>query len=41
MTDHRQLTRFDTVLQAVEFPALVTGLDTGLAEVNRDAFCIP
>lgn len=28
----------DAVLEAVEFPAAVTGLDTGLAHVNRDTF---
>ena len=29
----------DAVLEAVELPAAVTGLDTGLAHVDRDAFC--
>jgi hypothetical protein len=29
----------DTVLEAVQLPALVTGLDTGLTEVDRDTFC--
>mmetsp|Transcript_3944 Transcript_3944/g.8793 ORF Transcript_3944/g.8793 Transcript_3944/m.8793 type:complete len:174 (+) Transcript_3944:1031-1552(+) len=28
----------DSVLEAVEFPAAVTGLDTGLAQVDRDTF---
>ena len=28
----------DTVLEAVEFPAAVTGLDTGLAHMDRDTF---
>lgn len=30
--------RGDSVLQAVEFPALVTDLDTGLTEMDRDTF---
>ena len=29
----------DAVLEAVELPAAVTGLDAGLAHVDRDAFC--
>ena len=28
----------NTMLQAVQFPAAVTGLDTGLTEVDRDDF---
>ena len=28
----------DSVLEAVKLPAVVTNLDTGLAEMNRDAF---
>ena len=28
----------DSVLEAVKLPAVVTNLDTGLAEVDRDAF---
>ena len=28
----------NAVLEAVQFPAAVTGLDTGLAHVDRDAF---
>jgi hypothetical protein len=28
----------DAVLEAVKLPAVVTNLDTGLAEMNRDAF---
>ena len=28
----------DSVLQAVKFPAVVTDLDTGLTEVDRDTF---
>jgi len=28
----------DSVLQAVEFPAVVTDLDTGLTEMDRDTF---
>ena len=31
--------RLDTVLEAVKLPAAVTGLDTGLAHVDTDAFC--
>jgi len=27
------------VLEAVKLPAAVTGLDTGLAHVDTDAFC--
>jgi hypothetical protein len=27
------------VLETVEFPAAVTGLDTGLAHMDRDTFC--
>lgn len=30
--------RLDAVLEAVELPAAVAGLDTGLAHVDRDAF---
>ena len=29
----------DAMLQAVQFPAVVTSLDTGLTEVDRDTFC--
>ena len=29
----------DAMLKAVELPAAVTGLDTGLAHVDRDTFC--
>jgi hypothetical protein len=32
--------RLDAVLQAVEFPAGVTDLDFGLADVDRDAFTL-
>ena len=32
--------RFNAVLEAVQFPALVTRLDTSLTEVERDAFCL-
>ena len=31
--------RLDPVLQTVQLPALVPGLDPGLAEVDRDALC--
>jgi hypothetical protein len=31
--------RSDAMLEAVQLPALVTGLDTGLTEVDRDTFC--
>ena len=30
--------RLDAVLEAVEFPAAVSGLDTGLAHMDRDTF---
>lgn len=30
--------RLDTVLQAVELPASITNLDTGLSDVDRDTF---
>jgi len=30
--------RFDSMLQAVKLPAVVTSLDTGLTQVNRDTF---
>ncbi len=30
--------RLDSVLEAVEFPAAISGLDTGLAQVDRDTF---
>ena len=29
----------DSVFGAVEFPALFTGLDTGLTDMDRDTFC--
>ena len=37
ITGHHTIGR-NTVLQAVQFPAAVTGLDTGLTEVDRDDF---
>ena len=37
ITGHQTIVR-NTVLQAVQFPAAVTGLDTGLTEVDRDDF---
>jgi hypothetical protein len=30
----------DAVLKAVKFPAAVSGLDTGLAHMDRDTFCL-
>ena len=37
----RHLTiRLDTVLQAVEFPAGITDLDTGLTKMNRDTLTL-
>ena len=37
----RHLTvRLDTVLQAVEFPAGITDLDTSLTKMNRDTFTL-
>ena len=37
----RHLTiRLDTVLQAVEFPASISNLDTGLTNMNRDTLAL-
>jgi hypothetical protein len=34
-----QAIRRDTVLEAVKLPAAVSGLDTGLAQMDGNAFC--
>jgi len=35
---HPRTVTLNAVLQAVQLPALISGLDTGLTQVNRDTF---